>query len=463
LNLNLIVFVFQLNENVLICSSCCRQIEAFNQYYDQIHKAQQQSQQKDEIRYIILLKNNDKPEEIQLKLREEVQEVEGSSASNHQITLIDLPGAFGSVDPQETFENIGPILDSAVVDVNRNVESDTQPNLEPQPASQPPETSSNLPAINLEGFPKLLIQDGKLVVKGKELSKLIARFYNLECLLCSTKKKFRKLSAMLNHFKNQHSTKGFVTCCGMKIVKLRQIAMHMCRHIQPEAFTCSVCGKLLTCPKILQYHEQNHLPEQERSLACPEPGCNRRFSYQSALVTHSITHIPEEERSSYSCCGRKFSTPSRLTSHINTVHSKVASKKEYSCEKCSKSFLCKSNLAYHRTTHKDFEFQVQCTVCSKWLKNKICLRKHMTMHSDVRHFCDLCEYSAVNRQCLSNHKKIQHSDSKPFTCEVCSKSFKLKNTLTNHMNAQHNGVRKYTCEFCQRTFVSSGNCESEND
>ena len=202
------------------------------------------------------------------------------------------------------------------------------------------------------------------------------------------------------------------------------------------------------------------MPEQERSLACIEPGCNRRFSYQSALLTHSITHIPEEERASYTCCGRKFSTASRLTSHVNSVHSKTALKKSYSCEKCSKSFLCKSNLAYHLTTHKNFEFQVQCTICEKWLKNKICLRKHMTMHSDVRHFCDICEYSAVNRQCLINHKKIQHSDSKPFTCEVCSKSFKLKNTLTNHMNAHHNGVRKYTCEFCQRTFVSSGNCKS---
>lgn len=397
---------------------------------------------------------NDKTDEIQLR------QIEGS---DQQITLIDLPEAFTNEQqvqaPQEALENAieQPTKNLNVVEADQEMIEiiPAEENLEKvQKASKVASKSK----LNFEGFPKDLIQDGKLLVKGKELSKLIARFYRLECLECN--KKFRKLHVFANHFKNQHkNAKGFVTCCGIKIVKLRQIAMHMARHIQPDAFTCSICNKLLTCPKILQYHVQNHLPEHERSLACPEPGCNRRFSYQSALVTHSISHLPEEERTLYSCCGRKFSTASRLAAHTNTVHSKVALKKEFSCEICEKRFLCKSNLAYHLTTHKDFEFQVQCEICDKWLKNKICLRKHMAIHSEVRHLCDLCEYSAVNRQCLINHKKIQHSDSKPFSCEVCSKSFKLKNTLTNHINAQHNGVRRYTCEFCQRTFVSSGNCK----
>jgi hypothetical protein len=431
----------------LICSSCMKQVEAFDKFFERIHTAQQHSQQKDEIRYIILLKSDKPDEEIQFK---EIEQTE------QQITLIDIPESYTAEEPflQEPQEHpVEQVATTSSLSVEVNKEF-----IEILP-TECESTVCSKTQINLEGFPNELIKDGKLIVKGKELSKLIARFYQLECTLCSVSKKFRKLTVMLNHFKNQHSMKGFVSCCGIKIVKLRQIAMHMCRHIQPEAFTCSICNKLLTCPKILQYHVQNHLPEHERSLACPEPGCSRRFSYQSALTTHSITHLAEEDRTTYDCCGRKFMTAGRLTAHINTVHSKVATKKEFSCEKCSKRFLCKSNLAYHLTTHKDFEYQVQCKLCDKWLKNKICLRKHMTIHSEIRHSCDICEYSAVNRQCLINHKKIQHSDIKPYHCSICLKSFKLKNTLTNHMNAQHNGIRKYSCEFCQRTFVSSGNCK----
>lgn len=80
----------------------------------------------------------------------------------------------------------------------------------------------------------------------------------------------------------------------------------------------------------------------------------------------------------------------------------------------------------------------------------------MVQHSTIRFSCTQCNYSALNRQCLRNHMKVQHTDLKPFTCDVCPKAFKLKNTLLNHM-VQHTGVRKYSCPFCNRTFASSGN------
>lgn len=402
-----------MTESALICKPCTENVESFNNFYEEIHKNQESfqeqqaiehaiAQQKDEIRYIILLKDN--KTEIQLKNEEDSDDIE------HQLTLVDIPIEDGS-------EAIVIEQDSKNIDEKENDENESKEQSEHEQLVMP---DTSLISMHLESFPKELIKDGRLSIKGKELSKLIAKFYRLECDLCSIKKKFRKFSAMINHFKNEHSIKGYVTCCGSKIVKIRQIAMHMARHIQPEAFQCPSCHKLLTCPKILQYHIQNHLPEHERTLACPEPDCKRRFSYQSALVTHSISHLPEEERTTFCCetCGRKFSTAGRLSAHTNTVHSKTILRKEFTCEICSKNFLCKSNLSYHLTTHKNFEFQVECEVCKKWLKNKICLRKHMTIHSEIRHFCDACEYSAVNKQCLMNHKKVQHSDTKPFSCEV---------------------------------------------
>lgn len=52
--------------------------------------------------------------------------------------------------------------------------------------------------------------------------------------------------------------------------------------------------------------------------------------------------------------------------------------------------------------------------------------QHMVQHSMVRFSCELCDYSALNRQCLRNHIKVQHSDIKPFSCQV-----RLRNELTN--------------------------------
>lgn len=356
-------------------------------------------QQKEEIRYIILLKDNKSKIEF-----ERVDEGD-PSGSDQQIATMTIP-----TDDHQSMDHVSETVKEFGVVSEKLKETEVETE----------ELKSHINLMSLEGFPRNLIKDGKLNIKGKELSKLIAKFYKLECHLCEAKKKFRRFSAMLNHYKTEHRVKGFVICCGIKIARIRQIALHMARHLQPEAFQCPSCNKLLTCPKILQYHIQNHLPEHERSLLCPESGCNRRFSYQSALSAHSISHLPEDERTTFCCetCGRKFSTASRLSAHYNTVHAKRISKKEFTCEFCSKSFLCKSNLSYHLTTHKNFEFQVQCVLCNKWLKNKICLKKHMTIHSEVKHFCDKCNYSAANKQCLMNHKKVQHTEAKPFNCLV---------------------------------------------
>ncbi|XP_001650982.2 transcription factor grauzone [Aedes aegypti] len=322
------------------------------------------------------------------------------------------------------------------------------------------EELDELPFKDYKEFPKKLINANRLTVRGKELSTLIAKFYRLTCELCDEgseceSEKFSTLEAYLAHFKDIHGVKGYVSCCNQRIIKPRLMAMHMARHIQPEAFKCVECGKLMTTPRILQYHIQNHRPEEERPYKCSQ--CPRRFSYASALGSHSQSHLPELERTKHVCdeCGKSYSSAKNLAEHTSSQHSKIESL-AYVCHICAKRFTSKSNLTYHLTTHQPKIHQVQCDQCQKWLKNKLCLRKHMVQHSMVRHKCNLCDYSALNLQCLKNHLRVQHTDSKPFACDVCGKSFKLKNTLLNHQ-VQHTGVKKFSCEFCARTFASSGN------
>lgn len=400
-------------------------METFNQYYLEIHKQQEdlqkRNQQKNEVQIIILLEQHNTVE-----------------TCNEENPVYDgVPQLTDDQNDKVDIEESNCLVESAQTEVPFN-----------------PTVPSTVP--NLEDFPQQIIRNGKLIVQGKELTKMISKFYKLECDLCPSKR-FRKFSALVTHFRNQHSSRPYVHCCDMKITRLRRIAMHMARHIQPSAFKCNMCNKFLTSPKILLLHLQNHLPEEKRRYACPEAICNRRFSYQSALVNHSLSHLSEEDRSVFGCCDKKFANSARLKSHIAAVHSTVQMKK-FTCDICSRVFTTRSNLIYHVTTHQ-IGHQVQCKLCLKWLKNKICLKKHMTTHSETKFACEICDYSSANKQCLVNHQKVHHSEVKPFNCEVCGNSFKLKNTLVNHINAMHKGLRKYKCEFCAKTFVSSGNCE----
>lgn len=160
-----------------------------------------------------------------------------------------------------------------------------------------------------------------------------------QCFFFRNKPTYSRISTLCAHYNEVHSIKGYVICCGLRLIKPRAMAMHMARHLQPDAFQCPTCDKFLTCPKILQYHIQNHLPEKERPLACPM--CPRKFSYSSALVAHAISHQPENERAAHICdeCGKSFSSPGRLSSHINVAHINHAN--DYICHICAKQFSCK--------------------------------------------------------------------------------------------------------------------------
>lgn len=181
--------------------------------------------------------------------------------------------------------------------------------------------------------------------------------------------------------------KGYVICCGIKLIRPRAMALHMARHLQPDAFKCPQCDKMLTCPKILRYHIQNHLPEKDRPLACSQ--CPRRFSYSSALVAHAISHLPEDQRVAHICdeCGKwyaheqyqcakrecsygessyfcSFASAGRLRTHVNVSH--TLHHHDYVCHICARRFACRGNLTYHLSTHQPKVRQVQCEKCGKW-------------------------------------------------------------------------------------------------
>ena len=84
-------------------------------------------------------------------------------------------------------------------------------------------------AQNLSQFPKQIIKDGLLLIKGKKLMQMICSFYKLECNLCDKKLRFRQVKALFEHFLVQHKTEGFLSCCSLKLTRMPAIINHMCR------------------------------------------------------------------------------------------------------------------------------------------------------------------------------------------------------------------------------------------
>ncbi|XP_077295447.1 uncharacterized protein LOC143917740 [Arctopsyche grandis] len=301
-------------------------------------------------------------------------------------------------------------------------------------------------------FPSEIYKNGKLVLKGNALESVIGKFYDLDCNICKVNRKFTELNYLFRHYESEHHTKGYVVCCNSKLYNRKAICMHMGRHLQPSAFECPICKKLVSRPYVLDTHIQSHLPDSEKPCKCDQ--CDKRFGNIAALNHHKKIHIPISQRDTYYCniCGKVFTLSASLRTHMTCIHGGV----KHLCSECGRSFQTKTNLTVHMLTHDPLEKnKAKCPQCGLICANVYALRRHMKRHTDLLQ-CSLCSFAAPLPRELRLHMHMKHSDSKPHSCKICGKTFKRKCGLTTHM-AQHTGERKFICPFCPKTFASSGN------
>lgn len=309
-----------------------------------------------------------------------------------------------------------------------------------------------------KNFPSQIIENGLIIIKGKKLQRLVAKFFSLKCETCGDK--CATFTGLMEHYKSEHQQIGSMTCCGFKLKKYRSAVLHMAKHIQPDAFKCNICGYIVTRPRFLEKHKLTHLSAEEKPYACPH--CPKRFVWKNAFEVHCAVHKPPEERKYYLChvCSKQYDTPGGLSTHKRLAHS-AEKREKILCHICSKEFSTSAGLYEHMATiHQEQreKNQLQCKECGKWLMNKRCLKTHMLLHNGQDICCDLCDYVTKKRTLLNRHKVTHHSTEKPFTCPKCSKQFKLRRALTVHLQVNHSEVPKsYKCEFCDRNFNSSTN------
>ena len=150
-------------------------------------------------------------------------------------------------------------------------------------------------------------------------------------------------------------------------------------------FRCSTCGKVFRVRRVLAMHEQVH---SEPRLACPEPGCTRRFRKRFNLKAH--VEVVHRGAKHFPCklCGKQYYNESKLKAHT-VCHAGD----KFICQHCPSIFAAAKSLRAHiRAQHSADELVPRCTTCGKIFSTEMNLKSHISrVHlKEKRCACPTC-------------------------------------------------------------------------
>ncbi|XP_059148753.1 uncharacterized protein LOC131935988 isoform X2 [Physella acuta] len=202
---------------------------------------------------------------------------------------------------------------------------------------------------------------------------------------------------------------------------------------------CHICGKTFSYSCSLKEHLHKHTGDHPYN--CNK--CSKRFTSKPSLKAHLLSHISSKN---YSCdvCGNLYKSE-----HSKNVHMKRHTKqvRQFVCELCGKSFLFKSTLKTHFSTHSKVRPYV-CTQCGKGFKSKATLYTHKYVHRESHAFpCNICGKAFKTKHFCAAHMK-RHKNDTSFSCTQCSSTFPDKAGLSKHMKTIHLPKKQFICIIC---------------
>lgn len=148
--------------------------------------------------------------------------------------------------------------------------------------------------------------------------------------------------------------------------------------------------------------------------------------------------VKKERDKPYKCdhpgCGRSFSFPAHLRSHIQQIH---ISYRPCKCEfpGCGKRFYTPQHLNVHRRVHTgERPFICPYAECSKAFTTAGNLKNHIRTHTGERPYA--CKFEGCSKRFaeMSSLKKheLTHTGEKPYKCRVCGKAFSQAGSRNTH-------------------------------
>ncbi|CAG0896921.1 unnamed protein product, partial [Cyprideis torosa] len=179
-------------------------------------------------------------------------------------------------------------------------------------------------------------------------------------------------------------------------------------------YHCKVCSEQVVGKEnIIKHAEKLH--DGKGAYQCQF--CGRffiRLSYLDVHRTYGCKNNPQRTRPLCDLCGKKFSQPQKLRTHVKRMHGDMADVlRQFQCKQCSKLLGSGPALLRHyKDVHKrNIDSSHACEKCGKTFTNTSNLKIHMLTHSGIRPFlCKLkdCPKSFTTKQCLQQHYRKTH-------------------------------------------------------
>ncbi|ODM93321.1 putative zinc finger protein [Orchesella cincta] len=178
------------------------------------------------------------------------------------------------------------------------------------------------------------------------------------------------------------------------------------------------------------YHRKTTTPP----YTCPI--CARPFFRAGSIKSHIWSHYSEQDKAEVVARGRKAS--------------KIILQKDFPCDQCFRAFATSSGLEKHVSEqHREENGEKElCGLCGARVSN---VKRHMSFkhvaEEDKRFECAICKKRFLLNCRLIKHRKLAHSNEKPWKCNVCAREFKVERYLKEHMRG-HENVKPFTCHIC---------------
>jgi len=171
---------------------------------------------------------------------------------------------------------------------------------------------------------------------------------------------------------------------------------------------------------------------------CLSSATTNRSSDLHAVLSSEHTFVKKEKERPYKCdrpgCGRSFSFPAHLRSHIQQIH---ISYRPCKCDfpGCGKRFYTPQHLNVHRRVHTgERPFVCPYVDCSKAFTTAGNLKNHIRTHTGERPYpCKFegCTKRFAEMSSLKKHE-LTHTGEKPYKCRVCGKAFSQAGSRNTH-------------------------------
>ncbi|XP_029363777.1 uncharacterized protein LOC115047135 [Echeneis naucrates] len=204
----------------------------------------------------------------------------------------------------------------------------------------------------------------------------------------------------------------------------------------------SLSGEL--SPVQVSGHTQGGQSSVQKPLVL-DPGLGQaKASFSSTALQQKI---PRKRVCICRFCGKGFSSPANLESHLRTH----TGERPYGCSICGKKFSQFWNLKIHRNIHTG-ERPYQCSLCPERFSDPSNLKKHQKRHRRRKSYvCRACGKAFSGLSNLEAHERV-HTGEKPFRCNTCGKHFSEAGNLKKHQRV-HTGEKPFSCDQCGKRFA----------